>query len=514
MGWKLPIPPRVGDAMDDAQKWAINLARAALVDYGWPDRPLDTQRTAVVIGNAMAGEKHVQSSLRVNFPEIAREVAAGATFATLPADVRAAILDETRDGVRATFPDITEDTMPGELANIIAGRVANVFNLRGPNYVIDAACASGLAAMASSIEGLINAEYDAVLTGGIDRNMGAPTYVKFCKIGALSATGTRPYGEGADGFVMGEGGTLFLLKRLEDAERDGDRIYAVVLAMAGSSDGKGKGITAPNPVGQRLAVERAWELAGVAPSTCSLVEGHGTSTAVGDVVEAEALAEVFGGGDVPVGSIPLGSVKSNIGHLKGAAGTAGVFKTVMALHEKVLPPSIHAERPNPNIDFSRMPFKVNTELREWDMPDVGIRLAGVSAFGFGGTNFHAVLEEYEPGRHRSGSKITAAGIDLPAASTQDNGEPVPGAAEPTTPRSRPQPERFRWRLPGPPLPSLRLGHRPQLRFRCPPRGSLRCAASSSSARPTTPRSPSGCARWPRRRPGVRRRRPRPRRPTT
>jgi acyl transferase domain-containing protein/acyl carrier protein len=431
MGWKLPIPPRVGDAMDDAQKWAINLARAALVDYGYPDRPLDTQRTAVVIGNAMAGEKHYQSALRVNFPEIAREVEASATFATLPADVQAAILDETRDGVRATFPDITEDTMPGELANIIAGRVANVFNFRGPNYVTDAACASGLAAMAASVEGLINAEYDAVLTGGIDRNMGAPTFVKFCKIGALSATGTRPYGEGADGFVMGEGGTLFLLRRLEDAERDGDRIYAVLLAMAGSSDGKGKGITAPNPVGQKLAVERAWELAGYSPATCSLVEGHGTSTAVGDVVEAEALGDVFGREGVPVGSIPLGSVKSNIGHLKGAAGTAGVFKTVMALHEKVLPPSIHAERPNPNIDFSRLPFKVNGELRDWPMPEVGIRRAGVSAFGFGGTNFHAVLEEYEPGRHRSGAKITAASFEAPGESSQETDAEEEPAAEAT-----------------------------------------------------------------------------------
>ncbi len=190
--------------------------------------------------------------------------------------------------------------------------------------------------------------------------MGASTFVKFCKIGALSATGTRPYDDGADGFVMGEGGTLFLLKRLADAERDGDRIYAVLLGVAGASDGKGKGITAPNPIGQRLAVERAWQLVGIAPSTCSFVEGHGTSTPVGDVVEVEALAEVFGGPDVPVGSIPLGSVKSNIGHLKGAAGTAGVLKAVMALHEKVLPPSINFDRPNPNIDFDRVPFAVNT----------------------------------------------------------------------------------------------------------------------------------------------------------
>src|SRR4030095_7845644 len=131
--------------------------------------------------------------------------------------------------------------MPGELTNILAGRVANLFNFRGPSYVTDAACASGLAATASSVEGLINREYDAVLTGGVDRNMGAATYVKFCKIGALSATGTRPYANGADGFVMGEGGTLFLLKRLADAERDGDRVYAVLLGTPGARDGRGQG---------------------------------------------------------------------------------------------------------------------------------------------------------------------------------------------------------------------------------------------------------------------------------
>jgi acyl transferase domain-containing protein/acyl carrier protein len=427
--WKLPVPPRVSDAMDDAQKWAVNLARAALLDYGWPERELDNERTAVVIGNAMAGERHYLTALRVNLPEFARELEGSATFAALPKEMREAILDETGKGLRSAIPEITEDTMPGELANIIAGRVANLFNFRGPSYVTDAACASGLAAMASSVEGLVNREYDAVLSGGIDRNMGAATYVKFCKIGALSATGTRPYAEGADGFVMGEGGTLFLLKRLADAERDGDRIYAVLLGMAGSSDGRGKGITAPNPIGQRLAVERAWQLAGVAPSTCSLVEGHGTSTAVGDVVEVEALTDVFGG-DVPAGSIPLGSVKSNIGHLKGAAGTAGLFKAAMALHHKVLPASIHAEHPNPNIDFSRSPFTVNTELRPWDPPPGGIRRAGVSAFGFGGTNFHGVLEEYAPGRHDGAGthQVSFAGVEVPAASTD---------AAPTAPESGP-----------------------------------------------------------------------------
>src|ERR687898_277399 len=432
LAWKLPIPPRVGDAMDDAQKWAVNLARAALADYGWPERPLDNERTAVVIGNAMAGERHYLTALRVNYPEFARELERSTTFAALPKEMREAILDETGNGVQTSMPAITEDTMPGELANIIAGRVSNLFNLRGPSYVTDAACASGLAATAASVEGLINREYDAVLTGGIDRNMGAATYVKFCKIGALSSTGTRPYADGADGFVMGEGGTLFLLKRLADAERDGDRIYAVLLGMAGSSDGRGKGITAPNPVGQRLAVERAWQLAGVAPSTCSLVEGHGTSTAVGDVVEVDALTQVFGADGVPVGSIPLGSVKSNIGHLKGAAGTAGQFKAAMALNHKVLPASIHPAQPNPNIDFSRSPFRINTELRPWDPPPGGIRRAGVSAFGFGGTNFHGVLEEYTPGRRggAGSSQVSFADVDVPVVSTEAAPAPAPEQAPP------------------------------------------------------------------------------------
>jgi acyl transferase domain-containing protein len=212
------------------------------------------------------------------------------------------------DGIARSLPEITEDTMPGELANIIAGRVANLFNFHGPNYVVDAACASAMAAISAAIEGLEEEDYDAAITGGIDSNMGASTFIKFCKIGALSATGTRPYGDGADGFVMGEGAAVFILKRLADAERDGDRIYAVIRGVGGASDGRGKGITAPNPAGQRLAVERAWEHAGLSPATVGLLEGHGTSTKVGDVTEVESLNGVFGRFGLPAASVPLGSV--------------------------------------------------------------------------------------------------------------------------------------------------------------------------------------------------------------
>ncbi len=395
--WKLPIPPRVTEAMDEAQKWAIATTREALRSYGWPERPLDPDRTAVILGNAMGGEKHYQTVLRICYPEIARELGSTPSFAALPADVREKVGAELRSSVGRRYPAISEDTMPGELANCMAGRIANLFNFHGPNYVCDAACASALAAMTAAVEGLVQRDFDAVVTGGIDRNMGPSTYVKFCKIGALSATGTRPYSAGADGFVMGEGSALFVLRRLDDAERDGDRVLAVLRGIGAASDGKGKGITAPNPLGQKLAVERAWKSAGLPPSTASFVEGHGTSTRVGDVVEVGSLMEAFGG-DIPPGSIPLGSVKSNIGHLKGAAGAAGLLKTVLALHERMLPPSLNFDTPNPNIDFDHAPFYVNTELKAWPTPACGVRRAGVSAFGFGGTNFHAVLEEHIPGR--------------------------------------------------------------------------------------------------------------------
>ena len=405
--WKLPVPPKVADAMDAGQKWAVTCTRAALIDAGYPDRPLDRARTAVILGNAMAGERHYLTALRVFFPEFAHALATAPSFAALEPRLREAIAAESRAMFGEAVPPITEDTMPGELSNCIAGRIANLFDFHGPNYVVDAACASAVAALSAAIEGLVERDYDAVITGGIDRNMGPSAFVKFCKIGALSATGTRPYGDGADGFVMGEGAAVFLLKRLADAERAGDRIYAVVRGVGGSSDGKGKGLTAPNPIGQRLAVERAWLNAGLSPATVSLIEGHGTSTRVGDVVEVEALGEVLRAAGAAPRSIPLGSVKSNVGHLKAAAGAAGLLKAALALHHKVLPPSLGCARPNPNIDFERSPLVVQTALAPWPEPACGVRRAGLSAFGFGGTNFHAVLEEHVPGALTRG-RVTVA----------------------------------------------------------------------------------------------------------
>ena len=266
LGWKLPIPPKVSEAMDDAHKWAVACTRMALMDAGWPARELDLDRTAVIIGNAMSGERHYLTTLRIMFPELARELERTESFAALPADLRATIEQQLRVRIDDWLPGISEDTMPGELGNCIAGRVANLFNLHGPNFTTDAACASALAAMDATVDGLLTHEFDVAITGGIDRNMGANSFVKFCAIGALSPTGTRPYADGADGFVMGEGGALFVVKRLADAVHAGDRIYAVVRGVGSASDGKGKGITAPNPIGQRFAVERAWQNAGLSPA--------------------------------------------------------------------------------------------------------------------------------------------------------------------------------------------------------------------------------------------------------
>ncbi|MBL8154915.1 MAG: acyltransferase domain-containing protein, partial [Anaerolineae bacterium] len=410
--WKrYKIPPKVAAAMDQGQHWALSIASDALADYGYPERPLDTDRTAVILGTAMGGELHYQTYLRAMYPEYARAMRSVAEFQQLPAQTQTALLEGWHSVVEASFPPITEDSMPGELPNIVSGRVANVLNLHGPNFITDAACAASFAAINAAVEMLTEHHVDVVVTGGVDRNMGVATFIKFCKIGALSATGSRPFGDGADGFVMGEGAAAFVLKRLEDAERAGDKIYAVIRGVGGSSDGRGKGITAPNPIGQQMAVQRAWENAGLDPATATLVEAHGTSTRVGDVVEVESLSKLYGGAGR--NSIGLGSVKSNIGHLKAGAGAAGLLKATLAVYNKVLPPTLNSERPNPNIDFAQTPFRLIHEAENWERNGTP-RRCGVSAYGFGGTNFHIVLEEHVPGLLDS-ERRKFAGVSVPAS---------------------------------------------------------------------------------------------------
>jgi malonyl CoA-acyl carrier protein transacylase len=435
---KFRIPPKVADMMDEVQQWALAASAQALEDYGYPAKTLDTDRVGVVLGTAMGGDLHLDTHARVVLPEMLEALSNTPDFKEISEKKRAAIVAGVTSQIAARYPEITEDTMPGELSNIVSGRIANVLNLRGPNFITDAACASSLAAISTAVRLLQDKQCDAILTGGADRNMSVSSFVKFSKIGALSATGSRPFGDGADGFVMAEGCAIFLMKRLEDAERDHDKIYAVLSGVGSSSDGRGKGITAPNPVGQELAIRRAWDDAGLAPETVTLIEAHGTSTKVGDAVEFETLAKVFG--KAARQSIALGSAKGNIGHLKAAAGAAGLLKAVLAIHEKTLPPTANAEPQNPALDVAASPFFLSHTPRAWMTPANTPRRAGVSSYGFGGTNFHLVIEEHVPGGRYGRPDPDGRGTKMP---THDDRRVPPssaasllGATPPTAARLR------------------------------------------------------------------------------
>ena len=236
-----------------------------------------------------------------------------------------------------------------------------------------------------------------VVLGGVDTVQNPFTYLAFSKTQAFSPRGRcRPFDASADGIVISEGVAALVLKRLADAERDGDRIYAVIKGVGASSDGRARGLTAPVVEGQMRALERAYTKAGVSPSSVGYVEAHGTGTALGDVVEIEALGQLFQDAGASPGDCVVGSVKSSIGHTKCAAGLAGLINASLSLYHKVLPPTIGIETPNPKLDLREGPFRLCTEAQPWlhSEPDRP-RRAGVSAFGFGGTNFHAVLEAYD-----------------------------------------------------------------------------------------------------------------------
>ena len=397
LAWKLPMPPKVTDAMDDAQKWAVACTRMALQDAGWPERQLNLDRTGVVLGSALGGEHHYLTALRISLPELARELEHAPSFAALAPDVRATIESELRSNVDAWLPPISEDTMPGELTNCTAGRIANLFNLHGPNYTVDAACASAMAAMDASIESLVEGTIDVAITGGVDRNMGASSFVKFCAIGALSPTGTRPYADGADGFVMGEGAALFVLKRLADAERDGDRIYAVVRGIGGPATGGARG--SPRPT-RPASGSRSSGRGARRPVTRRLHAGRGPRH-----VDARRRCRR---GREPDGGVRRGAARAGVDRARlrevqhrpsqgrGGRGRDPQGRARDARQSAPAEPQLR-RAPTRTSTGPRSPFAVNTELREWDAPPGRTRVGGVSAFGFGGTNFHVVLEEYVPG---------------------------------------------------------------------------------------------------------------------
>ena len=385
-------PPGTLPQIDPCQLWAVTVSADAIEHAGYDgeSNDLDRTRTGVVFANALGGENRNMSNIRVwanHTAELAKQHGMPAGQAE---EFTASILEGT--------PRVDEDTMPGELANVVSGRVANLLDLQGPNHAMDAACASSMAAVLDACRLLQTRQVDVMLAGASDRTMDPATFAKFSAIGALSPTHSSPFDARANGFVMGEGAGVLVLKRLSDAIRDEDEIFSVIRGIGGSSDGRGKGITAPSQRGQIQAIARAYSQAGYPAASVELVEAHGTSTKVGDATELSTLSRLWTGIEGS-GKVAVGSIKSQIGHLKAAAGIAGIMKTVMALHHRTIPPSANFETPNPTVDWDRIPFFVPTQALEWPRPDAHPRRAGVSAFGFGGTNFHIALEGYEPDYH-------------------------------------------------------------------------------------------------------------------
>ncbi|MEV6166179.1 SDR family NAD(P)-dependent oxidoreductase [Streptomyces sp. NPDC052052] len=395
------VPPSSLAATDTSQLLALMVADQVLTDAGGLSG-MDRDRVGVVLGAAslellphMYGRAH-----RPVWLKALRE-------SGLPEAEAQAVCDR----ISAHFSPWQEATFPGLLGNVVAGRIANRFDLHGTNHTTDAACASSLAALSTAVGELTLGRTDLVISGGVDTGNDIGMFLCFSKTPALSRTGDcRPFSDAADGTMLGEAVVMYALKRLSDAERDGDRIHAVIRGIGTSSDGRGTAIYAPLPDGQARALRRAYEEAGYGPRTVELVEAHGTGTKAGDTAELTALRKVFEESGRTDGQwCAIGSVKSQIGHTKCAAGAAGLLKAVMALHHKVLPPTIKVDRPTPAAAAPDGPFYVNTEARPWVRSAGHPRRASVSSFGFGGSNFHVTLEEYVPSctlarvppRHRS-----------------------------------------------------------------------------------------------------------------
>lgn len=380
------LPPTALPSTDSAQLLALIAAKQALDQASRGNAKVDPDRISVVLGVASTTELVVQMGARLQHP-IWRK-------ALLENGLGEAEADEICRDIAANYAPWQESTFPGLLGNVVAGRIANRLNLGGSNYVTDAACASSLSALQVALHELYLDEADMVLTGGVDALNDIMMFMCFSKTPAFSPTGDcRPFSDAADGTIIGEGVGMLALKRLSDAERDGDPIHAVIRGLGSSSDGRASSVYAPRSEGQAKALRRAYERAGYGPETVTLLEAHGTATKAGDAAEFSGLASVFPSA-AEGARCALGSVKSQIGHTKAAAGAAGLIKAVLSLQHGVLPGTAKVSKPNPLLGLEDTGFYVNAQTRPWIHAGVAPRRASVSSFGFGGSNFHVTLEEY------------------------------------------------------------------------------------------------------------------------
>ncbi|HEX7620441.1 MAG TPA: beta-ketoacyl synthase N-terminal-like domain-containing protein [Anaerolineales bacterium] len=384
------LPPNILEVTDVTQLLSLVVAKECLEDAGYGEgREFKRENVGVILGFVGIGSKLVIPLMaRLQYPVWEKVLR---SYGIPPDDIQKII-----EKIKLAYPNWEENTFPGSIGNVVSGRIANRFDLGGTNCVVDAACASSLAAIHMAVSELIEGRADMMITGGVDLDNSIGAYMCFSKTPAFSKSqNPSPFDKDSDGMMVGEGIGMVMLKRLEDARRDHDRIYAIIKAIGTSSDGRFKSIYAPRPAGQSLAMRRAYAEAGYSPATVGLIEAHGTGTMAGDPAEFQGLNEVFSENNPNKQTIALGSVKSQIAHTKAAAGVASLIKVSLALYHKVLPATIHVNTPNPKLEIENSPFYLNTEVRPWVKPASHARRAGVSSFGFGGTNFHVVLEENE-----------------------------------------------------------------------------------------------------------------------
>ncbi|WP_137936799.1 type I polyketide synthase [Chitinivorax sp. B] len=387
------LPPLMLESISTAQIFALYVAKQAMQDarlVGDNPLPVDRDRVGVILGGAGNGNTSFSLASRQQGPYLKKIM--------LNAGLSDTVASEVIERVNDLYLEWNEDSFPGFLGNVACGRIASYFDLGGTSYMVDAACASSLAAIKAAIGELADGSCDVVLTGGVNLENSIFSFLCFSKTPALSKSNiSRPFDQDSDGMMLGDGVGFLVLKRLEDAERDGDRIYAVIKSLQASSDGRAKSIFAPRHEGQVKAMNRAYQRAGVSPADIQLVEAHGTGTQSGDHTEINSLRTVFEACQIPEGSIAIGSIKSQIGHTRCAAGAASMMKVALGLFHKVLPPTINVKQPSKELSLEGSPFYVNIDSKPWFRPVNGApRRAALSAFGFGGTNYHAILQEHQP----------------------------------------------------------------------------------------------------------------------
>ncbi|MDQ2086118.1 SDR family NAD(P)-dependent oxidoreductase [Herbivorax sp. ANBcel31] len=392
---KYRIPPTVAEQMDPNQHTAIYCVDQALQCM---KSSIPKERAAVIFGTGAPGTRYDNVTRRTYYYRVKNHLMNNSKLkSTFTSEEMEELIDCISEKSLEGILPVTEDSAPGMLQSINAGRISNVFDFLGPAYTVDAACASGLAASVCGVTGLLRRDFDVAFVGGIDVTMSEIPMSAFSAINALSPDGSFPFDKRANGFVIGLGGGVLILKRLEDALRDKDEIFGVISGFGQGSDGKGKGVAAPNKGGQIRVVENSCKMAGYPVDTIELVEAHGTGTPVGDQVEVEALKEAFLNlGAERKNYCGIGSVKSNIGHLRYASGAPGMIKGCMALYNKILPPTANVQEVNPKLRIEDSPFYILNESKKWEQKSWHPRRANVSAYGFGGADFHICMEEFRP----------------------------------------------------------------------------------------------------------------------